>query len=196
MAINYNTDIVTALFASNVATVAAYQAPGTFGLPTGYGSFKLSNTSTIAAAGTSYVVGNILTLTGGTRSVAATIRVNSVSSGVVLTFEVINPGVYTVLPSNPISVTGGGGSGFTLTGVWAGPADQRILMMIEIVRSYIGQMTTLSEQKMFQAVMRRMISEMRFGGPATFTATANATNAQLVALKYLAALPGELTATL
>jgi hypothetical protein len=59
-----------------------------------------------------YVVGNVLTVVGGTGT-AATLTVASVENGLVNSVTVSNPGAYTVLPTNPVSVTGGGGTGAT-----------------------------------------------------------------------------------
>jgi phosphotransferase system HPr-like phosphotransfer protein len=72
-------------------------------------------TVTVQAAGTGYVVGNTLTVVGGTFSVAAQLRVDAIngSGGVTATSFVNTAGAYSVLPTNPASVTGGAGSGAT-----------------------------------------------------------------------------------
>lgn len=72
--------------------------------------------ATVTAGGTGYSVGNELTLSGGTQTQAAVVVVTAVSGGAV---TAVSPkatarGMYTVLPTNPISTTGGGGSGCTL----------------------------------------------------------------------------------
>lgn len=74
--------------------------------------------ATINAGGAGYVVGDVLTLTGGASSVTSTATVTTVSAGAVTAVVVRKPGVYTVLPSNPISTTGGTGAGCKLNGVW------------------------------------------------------------------------------
>lgn len=62
--------------------------------------------------GTSYSVNDILTVVGGSFSVAMTIRVTTVNGGGgILTAIVENAGHYTVQPTNPVSVTGGSGTG-------------------------------------------------------------------------------------
>jgi hypothetical protein len=76
--------------------------------------------STIAAGGTGYTVNDVLTLTGGTSTETATVTVTTVSGGVV---TAVGPtaaarGMYTVLPTNPVSTTGGTGTGCTLTVTW------------------------------------------------------------------------------
>ena len=73
-----------------------------------------NNPVTIASGGTGYTVGDTLTVVGGTSiSGAATLTVNSVSGGVITAVFNLNFAGYTVLPTNPVSVTGGTGSGAT-----------------------------------------------------------------------------------
>jgi hypothetical protein len=69
----------------------------------------------IAGGGTGYTVGNILTVSGGTfiNSAQQQIRVDAVSGGVITGISVSSFGQYTTLPTNPVSVTGGSGSGAT-----------------------------------------------------------------------------------
>jgi hypothetical protein len=65
--------------------------------------------------GTGYAVGNVLTVSGGTFSTAATATVASVTSGGVIdTVTVTNAGNYTAAPNNPALVTGGAGTGASL----------------------------------------------------------------------------------
>jgi hypothetical protein len=71
------------------------------------------NTTTLNGGGTGYSVNDVLSFTGGTFSAAITVTVTSVSAGVITGFSIGNSGTYTVLPTNPISVTGGTGSGAT-----------------------------------------------------------------------------------
>jgi hypothetical protein len=184
MAIDFMVNIVTPLYASDVATAPAYESPGTFGLPTGFGSYAFDKTSAIVVPGTGYVVGDIVTIGGGTSTTAAQIRVATVTAGAVTAYTVHVPGVYTVLPSNPVSTTGGTGTGLEFTALWDGFAAQRILTFIEIMRSYMAEMTSVYEQKLFQTIMRRMLAEMRFG--YTYNAVEGSTKAQAAALNYIA----------
>ena len=69
----------------------------------------------IAGGGTGYVVTDVLTVSGGTYTTQTTLTITSVSGGVIDGIEVTEPGVYSVIPSNPVSVTGGSGSGATFT---------------------------------------------------------------------------------
>jgi hypothetical protein len=66
----------------------------------------------ISSAGSGYTVSDILTIIGGTGT-AAQLTVTSVSGGQVTGVSITNPGVYSVNPTNPVSVTGGTGTGAT-----------------------------------------------------------------------------------
>jgi hypothetical protein len=81
--------------------------------------------SSVGAGGAGYSVGNILTVSGGTLDThprgggqPATVIVDAVSAGVVTAAHVYQPGDYTTAPTNPVSVTGGGGAGATFNLVW------------------------------------------------------------------------------
>lgn len=70
----------------------------------------------IPAAGSGYIVGDVLTAVGGTFTTAATFRVASVNgTGGVTGLNLVGVGNYTSSPGNPVSVTGGYGTGMTLT---------------------------------------------------------------------------------
>ena len=75
-------------------------------------------TEEVQSAGQSYSAGDILTVSGGTSTVAATITVLTVNSetGAITAAEVKETGNYTVLPSNPVLVTGGSGTYTAITG--------------------------------------------------------------------------------
>lgn len=66
----------------------------------------------IVTAGTGYTLNDVLTVVGG-NGTAATIRASAVSGGVITACTVISGGTYTGNPANPVSVTGGTGSGAT-----------------------------------------------------------------------------------
>lgn len=79
----------------------------------------LENNSVSAAAvnngGSGYVVGDILTVAGGTALVAAQIEVTSVAAGVVDGVRIYNSGSYSADPTTTANaVTGGSGSGATI----------------------------------------------------------------------------------
>ena len=105
---------------SNYTSVpsAAFSAPTTAGGVQATVSPNLSNnvgTATITNGGTGYTVGDTLTLVGGTFTAASTLTVSAVSGGVITGITTAIGGVYSVVPTNPMSVTGGTGSGATFT---------------------------------------------------------------------------------
>ena len=96
----------------------AISAPTTAGGVQATGTAVIQTTSaTIAGGGTGYTVGDILTMVGGTLQTgsAGTFRVASVSGGVITAVDTPNFAQYSTPPTNPVSVTGGTGSGATLT---------------------------------------------------------------------------------
>jgi hypothetical protein len=75
----------------------------------------------VAAGGSGYKVGDLLTLQGGASLTAAQLVVTSVdTSGAVTGVTIVADGAYTVLPTNPVAVTGGTGSGATFTLTFGG----------------------------------------------------------------------------
>lgn len=71
----------------------------------------------ISTGGTGYVAGDVLTAVGGTGT-AFTITVETVTSGQPTNIRVETAGSYTVLPTNPVSFTGGSGVNFSLGMRW------------------------------------------------------------------------------
>lgn len=75
---------------------------------------RITTVSSIDSGGSAtYVVGDVLTVSGGTSTVDAELTVTGVDAGIVTSAVVSEKGNYTALPSNPVSTTGGGGSGAT-----------------------------------------------------------------------------------
>jgi hypothetical protein len=72
-----------------------------------------TNTVAINSGGTGYSVNDVLTVLGGTSSPAIQLTVSAVSSGVITAVTITNVGSYLALPTNPVSVSGGTGSGAT-----------------------------------------------------------------------------------
>jgi hypothetical protein len=103
--VNYTTNPTVAISAPT--TAGGVQATAT--VPIGVASFTVSN------GGTGYAVGNVLTMVGGTFTVAGTCTVSAVSSGVITAVTATSTGTYTAAPTNPASVTGGAGTGATFT---------------------------------------------------------------------------------
>lgn len=103
--------------------------PWIYGTATGYQAIadilsdvmtgtSLHSIDSIDSAGTGYSVGDELTVSGGTATIPAILEVLTVGgSGEVTSVRIRNAGLYTVAPSDPVAVTGGGGSGaeFNLT---------------------------------------------------------------------------------
>lgn len=70
--------------------------------------FQVIN-ATVVAGGTGYSQGNVLTVVGGTGTVT-TLTVEVVDAGVVVGVSILAVGDYTVLPTNPVTTTGGAGT--------------------------------------------------------------------------------------
>ena len=70
--------------------------------------------ATVAAAGTGYTAGDILTVSGGFGQINAELTVTTVGGGGAVTgVSISNAGSYTEIPTNPVAVTGGTGLGAT-----------------------------------------------------------------------------------
>ncbi len=106
---------------------SGYVAIPTVGLSGGGGSGATAsvasmhvNSAAIAAGGTGYAVNDVLTVAGGTASTVATLTVTAVDGGGAVTgVTVSDPGVYTALPANAVSVSGGAGGGATFNLDWS-----------------------------------------------------------------------------
>ena len=72
------------------------------------------NLATLNAAGSGYAVGDVLTISGGTFTEAATIEISALTSGAISGFNLTSPGTYTLAPGlTGVATTGGHGSGAT-----------------------------------------------------------------------------------
>lgn len=73
--------------------------------------------ASVSNGGAGYTIGDTLTVSGGTFTTPAQLTVVSMGGGLVTVVGVAGPGAYSVAPTNPVSVTGGTGSGalFDLT---------------------------------------------------------------------------------
>lgn len=101
------TDSAAAWTAADIGKVIVIKAAGA-------ARYK-ANSATISAGGSGYVVGDKITVSGGTTQLAGEFRVDAVSAGAVTAVSVRKRGYYSALPSNPVSTTGGTGTGCTLT---------------------------------------------------------------------------------
>jgi hypothetical protein len=125
-----NGGIVTAITRTNAGSgyttipSVAISAPTTAGgvQATASVTAMTVNSVTIANGGTGYTVGNVLTVSGGTiapSQLATQVTVSTVSSGVITAVTISQFGTYSVLPTNPASVTGGTGTGATFNFAYA-----------------------------------------------------------------------------
>jgi hypothetical protein len=93
----------------------AISAPTTAGGVQATASINITlNNVVISSGGTGYTVGDVLTVVGGTGT-AVVLTVGTVSAGVITAVTISNFGAYSVAPSNPMTVTGGTGTGATFT---------------------------------------------------------------------------------
>lgn len=74
---------------------------------------------TIASGGTGYTLNDIVTVSGGTFTTPYRLTVTGVSGGVITSVSAQQFGSYTVFPANPVSVTGGTGTGATFNLNWS-----------------------------------------------------------------------------
>ena len=65
--------------------------------------------------GTGYSVGDVLTVVGGQYAIPVEVTVTGETDGVIDTIEISNAGSYTIIPENPVDVTGGSGADATFT---------------------------------------------------------------------------------
>jgi hypothetical protein len=82
-------------------------------------TMQVATSPTVVSGGSGYTVGDVLTLSGGTFSTVAAVTVATLSGSAVATVTLSGSGTYSVLPTNPVSVTGGTGSGATFNLTWA-----------------------------------------------------------------------------
>lgn len=97
----------------SVAISAPTTAGGVQATATASG-LALVGATAVVSGGTGYTVGDTLTLAGFTGT-APTFTVTTVSSGVVTAVTAVSGGNFTAAPSSPASVTGGTGSGATIS---------------------------------------------------------------------------------
>jgi uncharacterized phage protein gp47/JayE len=91
--------------------------------------FTAQSISSIAIGGANYVVGNTITLTGGTTTDPAVITVDAIgTAGVITAAHISHPGSYTALPVQPMAQgsTNGSGTGATFNVEFFGTGDMII----------------------------------------------------------------------
>jgi hypothetical protein len=85
----------------------------------------LLSVDSVAAGGTGYAVGDILTCSGGTSTHDATVEVTAVDGTPAVTAAiVVEAGNYTATPGDPVTMTGGSGSGCTLNLTFSATGDK------------------------------------------------------------------------
>jgi hypothetical protein len=105
-------------------------------------AFMQPQNATIGAGGTGYTVNDVLTIVGGTPTAgAATFTVTAVSGGVITAASSTNFATYSVLPTNPVSVTGGTGSGATLNIAYGLSANPGSFTITNAGSGYVEQPT-------------------------------------------------------
>jgi hypothetical protein len=79
------------------------------------------SSATVAVAGLNYVVGDLVTLSGGTFNSPAILTITSVDAGGGVTgFDITDAGSYTITPSSPVQTIGGSGVLFQVTADFSG----------------------------------------------------------------------------
>jgi hypothetical protein len=73
----------------------------------------------VSGGGTGYNVGDVLMVDGGDFSTPAVLQVTGVSSGAITSVSLENDGDYTLPPTGTLSVSGGAGTGASLTGTFS-----------------------------------------------------------------------------
>jgi hypothetical protein len=96
---------------------------------------KEATVAAISTAGTGYTVNDIVTVSGGTATAAATVKITAVSGGVPTAVAIETAGEYSTTPGNPASTSGGTGSGLTLTMTWADQAAEGKLLLLKNTNS-------------------------------------------------------------
>lgn len=132
-----NAGIYSATPSNNASVTGGTGSGATFTLSWGTNGWtrlratNVANTAqsaTVAAGGSGYVVGDTLTLSGGTAVTQATFRVATVSSGAVTSVTLLTPGNYVTNPGSPVSTTGGTGTGCTLTVTFGGTGERELIL--------------------------------------------------------------------
>jgi hypothetical protein len=82
-------------------------------------SMRVNSVTSIGNGGAGYAVNDVLTATGGTFSAPAVFTVTGVTAGVITSVVISDTGAYSALSANPVSVSGGSGTGAAFNLDWA-----------------------------------------------------------------------------
>jgi hypothetical protein len=108
------------------------------------GTHGYVQTATVSDGGSAYTNDDVLTVSGGTGT-AATLTVQTNGSGVVTSAAVTTNGDYTVNPTNPVSTTGGTGSGakfnLDISGSFSYAYDSGSGLVVDIIIHHLDYKT-------------------------------------------------------
>lgn len=115
---SFNNDPASGVYLPAVSQLGLVAGGG--GVLLRLGQSFASGAPTVSAAGNNYVVGEQITLTGGTFTNPVVVQVATLSGSGVATVTLVDAGRYTTLPSNPVAQgsTTGAGTGATFTVSW------------------------------------------------------------------------------
>lgn len=122
-----------------------------------------------SGAGSGYVLGDVLTLLGGTGT-PATVKVAELSGSTPLAYQIVDPGSYTVPPTGLRSLLGGSGTLATCTGFWG-----------------MGQWTLADAGEDYSRVPTVYVNGVGVG--ASLTAVVDATTNWIKAIRSWRAIP-------
>jgi hypothetical protein len=145
--------------------------------------------ATVVTGGSSgYAVNDTITLTGGTFSQAAVLTVTSVASGVVTGISVTTAGVYSVLPTNPVSKGSTSGSGvgtptfnlsfncLTLTAKYTGSLGNSLTALVGTGTNNTSGAPTFKVTLALPGLLPEVFDNIGGTGNALFVNMANAIN--------------------
>ena len=116
-----------------------YTTAPTVTISGGVGGSNNVQHAAVASSGSNYTIGDVLTVVGGTSTTAAQLTVSAVNyigNGVTAGGIVVStPGSYTVLPTNPVSVTGGTGTLATFNLTWQNNTNASATAYVSVVPS-------------------------------------------------------------
>jgi hypothetical protein len=139
--------------------------------------------TSVGSGGSSYQIGDVLTLVGGTNLFAGQFTVSGVSNGVVTAGSVTYNGSYSVFPGNPISTTGGHGSGCTLnltsgagyvdafefsTSNWSTTVD-----FSTFINTYVAKRAVNNDVTVVPLISQQLNSSVQAAHPAGYNAQTN-----------------------
>lgn len=141
-----------------------------------------SSTIVVVSGGTGYAVNDVLDVVGGLGVAQATeLQVLTVDgSGAVLTAGLLDPGSYSTAPTNPVSVTGGAGSGATFNLTYSQIATVDCLGVYGGGRAYVSNAAITSYGGFFYGrnfgvsqITSVEIQSQNYGASSSYAANGN-----------------------